>query len=63
MRVAKFIAKGKAHIVEVLKVGSVMFAPGVWVLVTDLDCDRTEQELRWVDPATVHFEWIREFSS
>ncbi len=61
MRVAKFVAKGKEHIVEVKKVSKVLFATGVWFLVSDLDKAWHNVELRWIDPTTVHFEWIREF--
>ena len=65
MRVAKMITgKGKSRIVEVLKVSdAVRFAEGVWILVKDLDRDRISTEMRWVSPAEVSFDWVREFAS
>ncbi len=62
MRVAKMFTKGKSHIVEVMKVGEVKFAPGVWVLIKDLDKPWHDTEMRWVEPSAVHFDWVREFS-
>lgn len=63
MRVAKMFMKGKSHIVEVMKVSEVKFAPGVWVLVKDLDKAWHDTEMRWVEPSAVFFMWVREFSA
>jgi hypothetical protein len=62
MRVAKIIVKGKEHIVELKKVEPVLFAPGVWALVEDLDRAWHNKELRWVPTADTVFMWIRDFS-
>lgn len=62
MRVGKMFKGKKEHIVEVVSVGPVRFAPGEWILVRDMDKPWHATELYWVEPAEVSFEWIKEFS-
>lgn len=61
MYVAKMFKKAEEHIVEVMTVGEVKFAPGTWVLVRDLDKPWHYAEMYWVHPDEVKFDWIREF--
>ena len=63
MLVAKIRVKQKDSIVQVLKVGTVLFdSRDSWVLIKDLDKEWHNTEMRWVHPDETFFHWIRSFA-